>query len=478
MAVAQRLYEGIEIGGHTEGLITYMRTDSLSVAPAAQAAARAYILARWGERAAPAKPNVYKARTKGAQEAHEAIRPTDPDRDPDSLKGRVTPQDLKLYRLIWQRFIASQMSPALLDVTTVDIAANLPDSPAAAQPAAIFRATGSVIRYPGFLQVYRESVDDGDDGFDETTLPALAAADALRLLDLTPEQHFTQPPPRFTEASLVKQLEESGIGRPSTYASIIATILDREYVEKVEKQLRPTALGAAVTDLLVAHFADVLDPGFTAAMEQHLDDVAAGERAWTPVIDEFYRPFAGRLELARTEMKRVRLPATEIGEACPACGQPLVQRGGRFGQFIACSGYPTCTYSRPRVTGTGVACPACREGELVERRGKQSGKAFWSCSRYPACAHVEWYLPLPTTCARCGGHLSQVARGQTRCVACDGQPPRRVSKTPPKAGPAANASKRRASTTPSGSSGSTGARRGGVSARPPAKRMPRTRARG
>ncbi|MCC6628073.1 MAG: type I DNA topoisomerase [Chloroflexi bacterium] len=424
MSVAQQLYEGVDLGGATEGLITYMRTDSLTVAPEAQAAARTLIVERWGDRAAPQRPPVYRARTKGAQEAHEAVRPTNPRRDPDSVRGRLSPAQHRLYRLIWQRFIASQMSPALLDVTTVDIAGRTPAAlPPPAAPIAEFRATGSVIVYPGFLQVYREGIDDGDDGLDEAVLPPLTAGDAVRSLGLTPAQHFTKPPPRFTEASLVKRLEEAGVGRPSTYAAIIATILDREYVERRDKQMVPTDLGTAVTDLLVQHFPDILDPGFTATIEERLDDVAAGTTAWTPVLAAFNEPFAAAVDRAATTMERVRLPAAETGEACPSCSQPLVQRTGRYGPFIACSAYPACTYTRPVLSSSGVVCPACSAGELVQRTAKATKKAFWGCNRYPACTHVEWYRPLPERCPRCNGHLSEVGRGRKRCITCQGQPP-------------------------------------------------------
>jgi DNA topoisomerase-1 len=424
MSIAQQLYEGVALGGTTEGLITYMRTDSLTVAPEAQQAARAYIAGRWGERAVPERPNVYKTRAKGAQEAHEAIRPTDPRRDPESVRQYLSQSQYRLYRLIWQRFIASQMSPALLDLTTVDIGARTPRTRPEEPPPAIFRATGSVIVYPGFLQVYREGVDEGDDGLDEKALPPLAAGDALRALALAPEQHFTQPPPRYTEASLVKALEEAGIGRPSTYATIIATILDREYVARSEKQLVPTELGTAVTDLLVRHFPDILDPGFTAGIEAQLDDVAAGARGWTPVIAGFYAPFAAAVERAGATMERVALADPPAGEACPQCGQPLVIKSGRYGRFVACSGYPACTFSKPFVIGTGVTCPACRQGELVEKTSKKTGKAFWGCNRYPACDHVAWYKPLTATCPQCGGHLSEIGRGKRRCLACEGPPPR------------------------------------------------------
>jgi DNA topoisomerase-1 len=424
MSIAQQLYEGVDLGGHTEGLITYMRTDSVNVAPEAQQAARAYVAGRWGERAVPERPNVYRTKAKGAQEAHEAIRPTDPRRDPESVRARLSPPQFRLYRLIWQRFIASQMSPALLDVTTVDIGARTPRTRPEEPPPAIFRATGSVIVYPGFLFVYREGVDEGDDGLDEKSLPPLAVDDALRALALTPKQHFTQPPPRYSEASLVKALEERGIGRPSTYASIIATILDREYVARAEKLLVPTELGAAVTDLLVKHFPDILDPGFTAAIEERLDDVAAGERAWTPVIAAFYGPFAEAVQQAGATMERVRLTDPPTGEQCPQCGQALVLKTGKFGQFVACSGYPACAFSKPLVIGTGVTCPTCKQGELAERRSKKTGKAFWGCQRYPECDHVEWWKPLTATCPKCGGHLSEVGRNKRRCLACDGPPPR------------------------------------------------------
>jgi DNA topoisomerase-1 len=405
MSIAQELYEGVDLGGETEGLITYMRTDSVNVATIAQEAARGLIVERFGPVFAPETPNLYKTRAKGAQEAHEAIRPTDPRRDPESVKQFLSQPQLRLYRLIWQRFIASQMSPALLDGTTIEIAARPPSSANGEAPF-LFRATGSVIKFPGFLAVYREGVDDGEDGLDEKALPALTVDEALRLVALTPSQHFTQPPPRYTEASLVKALEEAGIGRPSTYAPTIATLYERNYVAVESKRLEPTELGSLVNDLLVEHFPNVVDAGFTSTMEEDLDDIASGERRMAPVLAAFYGPFADSVEQAEEKMPKVKVADEPAGETCEKCGREMVIKMGRFGKFIACPGFPECRNAKPLLVRVGVTCPQCGEGDIVEKRGgKGRNRVFYGCARFPDCDWTSWQRPIPQRCPPSPPHL-------------------------------------------------------------------------
>jgi DNA topoisomerase-1 len=426
MALAQELYEGIDLGGETEGLITYMRTDSVNVASIAQVAAREVIVARHGSAFVPETPPVYRTRAKGAQEAHEAIRPTDPRRDPESVRARLSQPQYRLYRLIWQRFIASQMSPALLDVTTADVAARAPGV-ATDPPAAVFRATGSVIRFPGFLAIYREGVDDGEDGLDEHTLPALAESQDLRLVALTPSQHFTQPPPRYTEASLVKALEEAGIGRPSTYAPTIATLYERNYVAVDSKRLAPTELGLLVNDLLVEHFPTVVDTGFTSTMEENLDEIASGERTLAPVVADFYGPFAAAVEQAEQAIPKVTVAAEPAGEICEKCGREMVIKIGRYGKFIACPGFPECRNAKPLLVKVGVTCPQCNEGDIVEKRGgKGRTRLFYGCSRFPACDFTSWQRPVPQRCPACGGQLVLAGRDSLKCLSCAYTGPRPV----------------------------------------------------
>ncbi|HMA35496.1 MAG TPA: type I DNA topoisomerase [Chloroflexia bacterium] len=422
MQIAQQLYEGVEVGGEgAVGLITYMRTDSTQVAMSAQDEARTVIAARYGREYLPASAPQYTKKVRGAQEAHEAIRPTSPGRDPDSLTAHLTGEQLRLYRLIWQRFIASQMAPALLDQTTVDIGGG-PATAAAPRPYT-FRATGSVIKFAGFLAVYREGQDAGDaqDDLDKKALPPLAERDPLTLIKLSPDQHFTEPPPRYTEATLVKTLEEKGIGRPSTYAPILSTVQDRGYVEKTDKKFVPTPLGRVVNDLLVEQFPDVVDVGFTSQMEEELDDVAEGAREWRRVLGEFYGPFEIEIARAEREVAHITLDKPEperLGEACPECGKDLLIRTSRFGPFVACAGFPTCRYKRSIPKLMGVACPICHVGQMVEKRSGR-GKVFYSCDRYPACTFSVWNRPLPGACPQCGGLIMQGARGEgAKCSQC------------------------------------------------------------
>lgn len=422
MQIAQQLYEGVELGkAGSVGLITYMRTDSTQVATSAQEEARTTIAARFGPEYVPASPPHYTKKVRGAQEAHEAIRPTSPGRDPDSLAPYLSSEQLRLYRLVWQRFIASQMAPAVLDQTTVDIGGG-PAAARAPRPYT-FRATGSVIKFPGFLAVYREGHDAGDaqDDLDKKALPPLDEHDPLTLVKLAPEQHFTEPPPRFTEATLVKALEEKGIGRPSTYAPILSTIQDRGYVERTEKKFVPTDLGRLVNDLLVEQFPDVVDVSFTSQMEERLDDVAEGGREWRRVLGDFYGPFEQEIERAEREVAHISLekPAPErLGEPCPECGKELLIRTSRFGPFVACSGFPACRYKRSIPKLVGVNCPICQEGQMVEKRSSR-GKIFYSCDRYPACTFSVWSRPLPGACPECGGLIMQGPRGEgAKCSQC------------------------------------------------------------
>jgi DNA topoisomerase-1 len=457
MIVAQQLYEGVDIGGDegTVGLITYMRTDSFNIAREAQDEARGVILERYGEPYLPEKPPVYRTKAKGAQEAHEAIRPTSSRRTPEALREVLPREQFRLYELIWKRFIASQMEAALFDSTAVDIAALTASSQAQALPADpyTFRATGSVLKFPGFLAVYNVSLDEGEEDEDsERRLPPLAEREPLTLLQLLPIQHFTEPQPRFTEASLVKELERLGIGRPSTYAPTISTIVERKYVELAEKKLIPTTLGRVVTELLVDHFPNIVDYSFTSSLEQQLDDIAEGQKRWGPVLRDFYGPFELTLDTAKQTMRNVKredvatdltCPKCQQGQLvikfgrngeflacnrypdceftgdfhrdedgrvvinaasapemsdvmCNLCGKPMIMKKSRFGPFLGCSGYPECTNTRrlgkdgkpvPLPEPTGVACPKCQQGELMQRRGK-FGRPFYGCNRYPKCDYL------------------------------------------------------------------------------------------
>lgn len=430
MQVAQQLYEGVDLGPEgSTGLITYMRTDSTNVASVAQQEAREVITARFGKEFVPASPPTYAKKSPGAQEAHETIRPTTAGRDPEEIKGFLSADQYRLYRLIWQRFIASQMANAILDQTTVDVGAGPQGRKTEGARPYTFRATGSVIKFKGFIIVYTEGHDAGDaeDDLDKGALPPLEENELLDLLKLWPEQHFTQPPPRYTEATLVKTLEEQGIGRPSTYASIITTVQDRGYVLKEDKKLLPTELGIAVNDLLVEHFPDIVDVGFTSNMEEELDEVASGERQWVPVIADFYSPFEAALAEAEKLVGRIEVSKPELektGELCPESGHELVIRESRFGRFIACSGFPKCRYTRPIIVSLGVECPQCGEGEIIEKKSKR-GKVFYSCSRYPQCDFSLWDKPVPLPCPNCGSLMTVVGKTQksgepqkVKCVRC------------------------------------------------------------
>ena len=419
MQVAQQLYEGVNLGDQgSTGLITYMRTDSTNVSSLALSETGRYVREKFGESYAPPSPRRYRRRVKGAQEAHEAIRPTNVYAEPTRVKQYLTREQARLYDLIWKRMVASQMSDALFDSTTVDIeaASSRSDSKYA------FRTEGSVLKFAGFRRLYMEDVDDrpADDDKDDQALPDLEENEPLRCLGVTPEQHFTQPPPRFTEATLVKALEERGIGRPSTYAPTLATVMDRDYVRKEKNRFVPTKLGIAVTGLLTAHFPDVIDVGFTARVEEELDDIAAGERAWVPVLREFYGPFNEAVTQAIENAERVPRSALdeETDVVCEKCERPMVIKSGRYGRFLSCSGFPECRNSRPLVAQVGVPCPECA-GDLVERRGGRRNRTFYGCSNYPKCDFTVSRKPLPVPCPECGKLLIASGRNNARCTSCD-----------------------------------------------------------
>ena len=481
MSVAQQLYEGLSVGSEgSVGLITYMRTDSTQVADTAIQEARRYISERYGRDYLPDKPRSYRTRTKAAQEAHEAIRPTAIVRSPDSLKPHLSSDQFRLYSLIWSRMLASQMADARSDATTVNIdAACKPGSQIGSHPDASgdagrvfnFRATGSVLKFPGFRTLYMEGKDEGEEEDNPNSLPKLTAGDKLNCQQLEANQHFTQPPPRFTEATLVKAMEERGIGRPSTYAPTIGVLLARNYVAKEQTSLHPTDLGKTVSDLLTEYFTDIMDPDFTAQMEEKLDEVSQGDQDWVPMLHEFYGPFARHLDNANENMPRVKpedeatdetcencgksmviktgrfgrfMACTgypqckttrqikadnsaaeadadaETDEICEQCGKPMVLKTGRFGKFIACSDYPRCKNTHPMKTG--ASCPLC-DGDLVER-GSRRG-VFYGCSRYPECKYTNNRRPLPEPCPECEGLMVANRDGSTACTVCawKGAPP-------------------------------------------------------
>ncbi|HLH73381.1 MAG TPA: type I DNA topoisomerase, partial [Chloroflexota bacterium] len=416
MAVAQQLYEGVEVGVEGNvGLITYMRTDSTNIAASAQQQTLDFIRRTYGPDYVPASPRVFKTKAKGAQEAHEAIRPTSVDRVPDTIKGYLSQDQYRLYKLIWQRMVASQMAAAVYDSVTVDIVAG----PAPADRPYLLRATGSTLKFKGFTAVYTEGHDEGDETEDEKQhpLPPLQVGEPLKREKIVPEQHFTQPPPRYTEATLVKALEENGVGRPSTYAPTLSTIQERGYVERSGRQLIPTALGKLVTDLLAEHFPDIIDVKFTAGMEERLDDIASQGEPWVRVLEAFYGPFESTMRQAEHAIPEVSIEPEPAGELCEKCGMPMVIKFGRFGKFIACSNYPTCRNAKSFMVKVGVKCPQCGQGDLVEKRTRR-GRLFYSCSEYPTCDFAIWQRPLPTPCPQCGGLLTEAGKTEAKCQRC------------------------------------------------------------
>jgi DNA topoisomerase-1 len=417
MALAQQLYEGIDVGeGGSVGLITYMRTDSTNVSELAQAEARQFIAQRYGESFMPAEPPKYRTKARGAQEAHEAIRPTSVMRQPEQLKPFLERDQFRLYQVIWQRFIASQMSAAIYDTLSVEVTGVTP------QHEYLFRASGSTVRFLGYLIAYEEAKDEdvAPQGEEEVRIPeGLFEGQVQRLLRLIPAQHFTQPPPRYTEASLVRTLEEYGIGRPSTYAPILGTIQQRGYVVREGKRLSPTETGVLVNDLLVEHFPEVVDFGFTAHMEEDLDRIASGEQGWTSVVDEFYGPFSKQVARAEELMPEVKTGPEPIGRACPDCGHELVIRWGRYGKFISCSNFPDCRHTEAWLEKIGVNCPK-DGGDIVERKTRK-GRTFYGCANYPNCDFTSWKLPLPTPCPQCGGMLVVAGKNTAQCLDCEEQ---------------------------------------------------------
>ncbi len=414
MRIAQQLYEGLHIGdeGHI-GLITYMRTDSTRVAHSAIAETREFISTRYGTDYLPPHARSFIRVVKGAQEAHEAIRPTRIWREPSLIKPHLKPDQFRLYQLIWQRMVASQMAAAVFDSTTVDISARCPYSGASY----LFRASSSVNRFPGFTVLYTEQKDEADQEKKGTLLPQLAKGDALKFLGLFTDQHFTQPPPRFTEASLIKMLEQEGIGRPSTYAPILSTIQDRGYVNKVKGSFQPTELGIVVNDLLTQHFPTIINLHFTARMEEELDEIAQKNRDWVHTIQDFYVPFEQSLQNAARLMTKVKLPDELTEETCPRCGKSLAIKIGRYGKFLACTGYPDCKHTKSYQIKTGVKCPQCG-GDIVEKISKKK-RTFYGCSNYPDCLFATNLKPLPEPCPRCGGLLTAYRTAQVKCNSCD-----------------------------------------------------------
>ena len=429
MAVAQQLYEGLNVGSEGQiGLITYMRTDSTQVASSALEEVREYIQARYGKDHLPAKPKVYTRAAKGAQEAHEAVRPTSIKRDPALLKDYLSGEQLNLYTLIWSRMLASQMEDARSEATTLNIDAVCKGTGAVYN----FRASGSVLKFAGFRSVYMEGRDDREETDEKNSLPALAVGDALSCSKLDANQHFTEPPPRFTEATLIKTMEEKGIGRPSTYAPTIGTLVDRNYVERERNRLTPTKLGITVTDVLTEYFTNIMDLDFTAKMEEELDDVSRGERDWVPMLGEFYGPFEEALSNADELMPKIRMDE-ETDEVCDCagsdkcehtdtCGKPMVIKTGRFGRFMACTGFPECRKTKPILKKTGVSCPKPNcGGDIVERRARGRGRSFYGCSNYPDCDLILNQQPLPTPCPECAGLMVMKGRNNSACTNCSWQ---------------------------------------------------------
>jgi DNA topoisomerase-1 len=414
MRVAQQLYEGINIGeGSETGLITYMRTDSTLVSPVAIEEVRAYVQQVHGANYLPKDPNIYKTKSAQAQEAHEAIRPSSTLRTPEKVKDFLTPEQFKLYQLIWRRFVASQMAPALYETLSIEVLGE------GKQHKYTFRASGSKLQFPGFLTLYEEAKDEDAKSENEILdIPeGLVDGDRLSLVKLLPEQHFTQPPPRYTEASLVQTLEEYGIGRPSTYAPIISTIQSRGYVERDNKRLIPTETGFVVNDLLVEFFPDVLGVNFTAQMEEDLDQIAGGKREWREVLGEFYRSFEPKLKHAQEMMPETSMEPEKLDKPCPECGGDLIVKWGRFGKFISCVNYPTCKHTEPFLEKIGILCP--KDGGDIVLRKSRKGRIFFGCSNYPQCDFTSWKRPVNAKCPNCGGLLAIKNKNEYQCLSCE-----------------------------------------------------------
>lgn len=411
MMLAQQLYEGIEMGGKegTVGFITYMRTDSTRISEVAQKEAGEYITGKYGEEFLKTSPRKDKKQQK-AQDAHEAIRPTSTLRDPSSVKEFLSRDQHRLYKLIWERFISSEMAPAVMDTMSVDLV----------NGGVFFRATGSKVKFPGFMKVYVEGSDDQKEEKDNI-LPSLKEGDKVTSEAIDPNQHFTQPPPRYTEARLVKTLEELGIGRPSTYAPTLDTIQRRGYVSLDNKRFIPTELGEIVLELVREFFPDIIDVEFTANMEKSLDNIEEGNEKWEKIIEHFYKDFEKHLEIAENEMEKVEIRDEPAGEDCEECGHPMVFKMGRYGKFMACSNFPDCRNTKPIVKEIGVKCPKCEKGNIIERKSKKK-RIFYGCDQYPECDFLSWDKPIERKCPKCSEMLveKKLKKGnQIQCVNCD-----------------------------------------------------------
>ncbi|MBP3952048.1 type I DNA topoisomerase [Bacillus suaedae] len=411
MMIAQQLYEGIELDKKegAVGLITYMRTDSTRISDTAQQEAHEYIVQSFGEEYTRKEKRVVK-NDKKAQDAHEAIRPTSVFKDPKLVKSFLSRDQFKLYKLIWERLVASEMAPAVMDTMSVDIEQNN----------VVFRATGSKVKFPGFMKVYVEGNDDGEKEVDRF-LPDLQEGQQVKKSEIEPNQHFTQPPPRYTEARLVKTMEELGIGRPSTYAPTLDTIQRRGYVALEDKRFVPTELGEIVLELIVEFFPEILDVEFTAKMENDLDSIEEGSKEWIRIIDEFYNGFEKRLAFAEEEMKEVEIKDEPAGEDCEKCGNEMVYKMGRYGKFMACSNFPDCRNTKAIVKDIGVTCPSCKEGNIVERKSKKR-RIFYGCDQYPECDFISWDKPIERQCPKCEQMLVEKKSKKgvhVECISCD-----------------------------------------------------------
>lgn len=416
MQTAQALYEGVDLGSEgTQGLITYMRTDSTRISDEARASAKRFIDETYGSEYYGGSKQ-FKVR-EGAQDAHEAIRPTSVARTPASLSSVLKRDELRLYQLVWERFVASQMAAAIYDQTSVDIAA----TPLRGSARYAFRATGSVLKFAGYTKVYEEGQDDeavaaGALKAGRVLLPPLERDDALERQSVDAKQHFTEPPPRFTEATLVKALEENGIGRPSTYSSIVETIQARQYVEQVERRFRPTDIGMSVNDLLAEHFPDIMDLAYTAKMESELDHVEDDTENWVDVLGRFYGPFQRELEDAERKLPKMEQRDEPTDEICQTCGKPMVIKTGRFGRFISCTGYPECKTTKPILKDTGALCP--KDGGMIVERKSRKGRTFYGCANYPACDFVSWDRVVPQPCPVCGAYVTAKSKRGVATLEC------------------------------------------------------------
>jgi DNA topoisomerase-1 len=408
MIVAQQLYEGVDIKGvGALGLVTYIRTDSTRISSEAQQEARELIGSKYGQKYLPKNIRMYKNKS-ASQDAHEAIRPTHVSMDPGSIKTSLSNDQFKLYKLIWERFLASQMASAVYDTMTVEISAG----------AYIFRASGSKVKFAGFMTVYIEGRDEESEE-SENNIPDISEGEVLNLKKIDPKQHFTQPPPRYTEATLVKALEEKGIGRPSTYAPTITTILARGYVEKEKKSLVPTELGKIVTDIMKNHFKDIVDIEFTAQMEKQLDDVEEGSKDWVQVIEDFYSPFVNVLKEADAQIEQVEIPDEVTDILCEKCGRNMVIKNGRFGKFLACPGFPACRNAKPILEEAGVSCPKCGGKVLIKKTRK--GRKYLGCENYPDCNFMTWDKPTKESCPKCGNFLVKKFSGKKVLLKCSSE---------------------------------------------------------